>query len=143
MPALDNMQQLSQMPESPEGPGAGSDLPPPNLGAPPQPGAGGPPGPTGPGGQPGLGGPGIDTPQEQKAMQMLTQGAQALRQAASTDPSTRYIVDKVLMDLFNAITKHYNLEQEGKVALQQAQLQKRNADIVRRQPSGPPGPPMG
>lgn len=78
-----------------------------------------------PGGQPSgqsPGGPGVDTPQEQQAVKLLMQGAQAFRQAASVEPSVRYIVDKILQEGFLSITKHYGMEQEGKLALQQAKL---------------------
>lgn len=102
--------------------------------------------------QQGLGGPGIDTPQEEQAIQMLTQGAQLFRQAAETDPSIRIIIDKLLMDGFNQITKHYGMEEEGKLAIQQGLMEKRKQDTLRRAgpPGGgagmgsgaPPGPPM-
>jgi len=103
------------------------------------PGAG-PGGPSqgGPGAAPG--GPGIDTPQEQQATQLLVQAAQMLRQAATVDPSIRYIIDKLLLSAFQEVTRHYGVEDEGKAALQQAQLQKRNADIRARGPgAGPVG----
>ena len=96
----------------------------------------------------GMGGPGIDTQQEQQAVQLLTQSAALMREAANIDPSIQYIVDKILMDGFNAVTKHYGVEEEGKLALQQAMLEKRKADTLRRAgppgqgTGGPPGPPM-
>jgi len=140
---MDGLQQLSQL----EGGGGTGAAPPTGGGLPnagpvgPTPNVGGglPTGgpPTG-GSTQGMGGPGIDTPQEQQAMQLLTQGAQSLREASNVDPSIRYIIDKVLMDGFSQIMKHYGLEEQGKVALQQAQLQKRDQDTLRRAPTGPP-----
>lgn len=139
-----------------DGPGAGPGGPPmpgpggpggPPFGGPPMPGAGpGGPGPgaapSGPGTAPG--GPGIDTPQEQQATQLLVQAGQMLRQAATVDPSIRYIIDKLLLSTFQEITRHYGVEDEGKAALQQAQLQKRNSDIRARGPGpGPMGPQAG
>jgi len=129
----DSMQALSGGP-------SGEPMPGPEPGGPPmqEPGMQAPTG--------GMGGPGIDTPQEQQAVQMLTQGAQALRQAADTDPSIRYIIDKALKDTFLAITKHYGLEQEGKAALQQAELQanrERSQNVMPSGgPQGPPGAPV-
>jgi len=95
-----------------------------------------------PGGQsPGQspGGPGVDTPQEQQAVQLFMQGAQAFRQASTVEPSVRYIVDEMLQKAFLSITKHYGMEQEGKLALQQAQLganKQKSANLT-----GPPAPP--
>ena len=85
------------------------------------------------------GGPGVDTPQEQQAVKLLMQGAQAFRQAATVEPSVRYIVDKMLQETFLSVTKHYGMEQEGKLALQQAKLGGDRAKAVAL--SGPPGPP--
>jgi hypothetical protein len=67
------------------------------------------------------------------------QGAKAFRQATEIDPSVRYIVDDILQKGFLSITKHYGLEPEGKLALQQAQLganKQKSAAF-----SGPPAPP--
>ena len=142
MPLADQLSQLSQMPA--QGQGAGG-----------MPAQGGPPG--GAEGQPpipqgvqsfaqSLGGPGVDTPQEQKAVQMLMQGAMLFRQAAETDPSVGPIVDKMLQDSYMQITKHYGFEQEGKLALQQAQMQKnRMKSQAFSSPAGQAqsGPPMG
>ena len=147
MPLADQLSQLSQMPaQGQEGGGM------------PQGPQGGPPG----GAEPqipqgvqsfaqSLGGPGVDTPQEQKAVQMLMQGALLFRQAAQTDPSVGPIVDKVLQDSYIQITKHYGFEQEGKLALQQAQMQKnRMKSQAFSSPAGqaqggqpPVGQPMG
>jgi len=87
----------------------------------------------------GLGGPGVDTPQEKQAVELLMQGAQAFRKATQIDPSVRYIVDDILQKRFLSITKHYGLEQEGKLALQQAKLgaDKQKSAVF----SGPPAPP--
>jgi hypothetical protein len=107
-----------------------------------QPPGGPPTGATGPTAAPG--GPGPDTPQEQQALQLLMQGAQAFRQAASVEPSIRYIVDKHLQGAYLEITKHYGMEQEGKLALQQAQLRsnkQRSAGMTG--PPRPARPPMG
>lgn len=120
------------------------------MGGGPGPGAG----PMGPGGAPGMGAGGpagankIDTPQEQKALQMLMQGSLLFREAANLDPSIRYIIDKALMDSYSAVTKHYGLEQEGKLALQQAQLsrqreqQSKFSGMQMPQQPQPPGPPV-
>lgn len=89
------------------------------------------------------GGPGIDTPQEQKAVQLLTKGAQLIREAANAEPSIRIIVDKTLQDLFMQITKHYGMEEEGKLALRQAKLgaDRQRAVALTGPPGGPPSPP--
>jgi len=85
------------------------------------------------------GGPGVDTPQEQQAVKLLMQGAQAFRKAAQIEPSVRYIVDKLLQEGFMSITKHYGMEQEGKLAMQQAKL---GADKQKSAAfNGPPAPP--
>jgi len=142
MPIADQISQLSQMPQEGAGPG----------GLPPQGPPQGPPMQPDPNMQPGaqnaLGGPGVDTPQEQKAVQMLMQGAQMFRQAADIDPSVAPIVDKMLTDSYLQITKHYGFEQEGKMAIQQAQMQKSRMksqafNSPAGQQDGPPGPPVG
>ena len=69
------------------------------------------------------GGPGIDTPQEQQAVQLLMQGALLMRRATEIEPSIRYIIDDLLQKAYLGVTKHYGMEQEGKLALQQSQLQ--------------------
>ena len=90
-----------------------------------------------------LGGPGVDTPQEQQAVQLLMQGAQAFRQAAETDPSVRHIIDKFLQDGFLQISDHYGFGEEGKVALKQAQMTKNRAQASAVMGQGPQsGPPM-
>ena len=116
-----------------------------------------PTGPAAPPASPGgpLGGPNkVDTPQEQKALQMLIQGSLMFREAANLDPSVRYIIDKVLVDAYGQVTKHYGLEQEGKLALQQAQLMKQRemqqkfagpgagGQSQPQPPAAPPGPPV-
>lgn len=68
------------------------------------------------------GGPGPDTPQEQQALKLLMQAAVALRRAAEVEPSIRYIIDDTLQKAYLSVTKHYGMEQEGKLALQQAKL---------------------
>jgi len=90
----------------------------------------------------GMGGPGVDTPQEQQAVQALMQGAQLFRQAAEVDPSIRYIIDDILQKGFLTITKHYGFEEEGKLALRQSQMQ-RNRALGTKMEGGPqpPGPP--
>lgn len=88
-----------------------------------------------------LGGPGVDTPQEQQAVQMLMKGAEQFRQAAQTDPSVRHLVDKLLQDGFLQISEHYGFGEEGKLALKQAQMTKNRAQA--QAVSGPQeGPPM-
>uniref|UniRef100_A0A6M3IMC9 Uncharacterized protein n=2 Tax=viral metagenome TaxID=1070528 RepID=A0A6M3IMC9_9ZZZZ len=122
------------------------------------PGAGGaqgaqPPGPVGPTGPPDLaaapgsepttqppGGPGVDTPQEMKALELLGQAAVMFRQATEAEPSIRFIADKYLPLIFADITKHYGIEQEGKLAMQQAQLQKQRQGSPLA--GGPPKPPV-
>jgi len=97
-----------------------------------------------PGAQPGqqLGGPGVDTPQEQQAVQLLMQGAQAFRQAAETDPSVRHLIDKFLQDGFLQISEHYGFGEEGKMALKQAQMTKNRAQASAVMGQGPQqGPP--
>jgi len=84
-----------------------------------------------------LGGPGADTPQEQQALQLASQAAVMFRQAAEADPSIRYIADKYLPLLFMDVMKHYGMEEEGKMQLQQAQMQSK-----RQRSSGIMGPPM-
>lgn len=101
-----------------------------------------------PPGQPGQppGGPGVDTPQEQQAIELMTQGAQAFREAANIEPSVRYIIDDMLKKAFLAVTKHYGMEQEGKLALQQGELElNKQQTISRAMPpgGGQGGPPMG
>lgn len=81
--------------------------------------------------QQGLGGPGVDTPQEQQAVQLLMQGAMAFRKASELDPSIRGLVDPMLQKAYLDITKHYGLEEEGKTALKQAQLQSNRARASR------------
>lgn len=95
---------------------------------------GGPPdtGPVGPGGASpgpaqspgGQGGPGIDTPAEQQALKLMMAGAMAYRKAATVDPTLRPIVDKHMQTLYMEVMKHYGMEQEGKLAMQQASLQR-------------------
>ena len=101
----------------------------------------------GAGGVQGMGGPGVDTPQEQQAVQLLMQGAQMLRQAAQVDPSIRPIIDKLLPDAFLQITQHYGFAEEGKMALKQAQMQQgraRASAVGGMGPTqGPPSPPAG
>lgn len=120
------------------------------AGPPPGAGPAGPGGPMAPNGGPNR----IDTPQEQKAMQLFMQGSLLFREAANLDPSVRFIVDQLLVKGFTDVTKHYGLEQEGKLALQQAQLTRTNdmrGRVMGGQPSqpqppavppGPPGPPV-
>ena len=127
-----DVDMMSQIAGQGGGPGAGPMGPGAGPGA--QAGPGGPAGP--------LGGPNkVDTPQEQKALQMLMQGSLMFREAANLDPSVRYIIDKVLMDAYGQVTKHYGLEQEGKLALQQAQLMKQRE--MQQKFSGPGGPGAG
>ena len=111
------------------------------------------------GGGQGQGGPGIDTPQEQQAVQMLIQGMQMFRQAATTDPSIRPMIDKILQDGFLQIADHYGYGEEAKLALKQAQMQvgrARASAVEGRGPGqampapaprppapGPSGPPEG
>jgi len=94
--------------------------------------------------QQGLGGPGIDTPQEQQAIQLIMQGAMAFRKATEVDPSLRGFIDPALQKAYLDITKHYGLEEEGKTALKQAQLQsnrERSSRLTARPPVG--GAPLG
>lgn len=91
-----------------------------------------------------LGGPGVDTPQEQQAVEMLMQGAQMFRQAAQTDPSVRHIIDKFLQDGFIQISEHYGFGEEGKLALKQGQMMKSRAQASVVTGQGPQsGPPVG
>jgi len=135
---MDAMNSLASEP----GPGPGMD---PSQAGPPSPDMSTPPGGTpvaGPSGAEGAANK-IDTPQEEQAMKYVIQGSILLREAANTDPSIRYIIDDILLKGFTAVTKHYGLEQEGKLGLQQAQLQKQREQTVKmNQPSQPPGPPV-
>lgn len=139
----EGLRRLSAMPSNgngelrtdvPPGPGGGGGMP--VGGGPPGMEAGGGEGP----GQ-GPGGPGIDTPAEQQAVQLIAQGMAMLRQAATLEPSIRWIMDSSLPKLMLEVAKHYGVEEEAKLALQQAQLQKRKADTIRR--AGPPPAPSG
>jgi len=93
------------------------------------------------------GGPGIDTPEEQRAVQMLMQGAKLFRQAAMTDRSLEPIVSKMLSDAFLTITDHYGMGEEGKLALKKAQMQANMAKQERLRggaaPPTTPAPPLG
>lgn len=121
----DGISQLSSMDQG--------SAPGPDMGGGQMPGA-----EAGPQGQ-GPGGPGADTPQEQQAIQMLMQGAMLMRRATEVEPSIRYIVDDLLQKAYLGITKHYGMEQEGKLALQQARLQSdRNKAVAI---TGPPKRP--
>ena len=114
----------------------------PQEGAPMQPG--GPPmgGPEQ--GVEGMGGPGIDTPQEKQAVELLMQGAQVFRQAAQIDPTVAHIIDKFLQDGFLQISEHYGFGEEGKLALKQAQMMKGRAKAQAVNTPGPTqGPPIG
>ena len=133
MNETDGLRRMSEMPQG----GEDMSMPtaPTNMGAPPTPmgtegGIGAAPGARG-----------IDTPQEEKAMQMLVQAASLIREAANAEPSIRYIADKHLLGMFNDVVKHYGIEEQGKMALQQAQLAKRDEGAVRR--AGPPAAPTG
>uniref|UniRef100_A0A6M3L3D4 Uncharacterized protein n=1 Tax=viral metagenome TaxID=1070528 RepID=A0A6M3L3D4_9ZZZZ len=135
MNETDGLRRMSEMPQGGEDismPSAPTDM-------------GAPPVPTPMGTEAGVGvapgGRGIDTPQEEKAMQMLVQAASLIREAANAEPSIRYIADKHLLGMFNDVVKHYGIEEQGKMALQQAQLAKRDEGAVRR--AGPPGAPTG
>ena len=87
---------------------------------------------------PGAGGPGIDTPQEQQAVELLMQAAQGFRQAAETDPSVKPIIDAILQDAFLKITTHYGFGEEGKMALKQAQMGQEKARSSALSYGGPP-----
>jgi len=92
------------------------------------------------------GGPGIDTPAEQKAVQMFIEGMKLIRQGAMADPSTRPIVDKFLQDTFLQLAQHYGYGEEGKLALKQAQMGETRArsNALSGAPTGPmSGPPVG
>ena len=144
--------QLSALAGVGGGPGQVSSGPPSGGTAPPGPPVAGAQqvaqGPAGPGldaagGIPGLGGPGVDTPQEQQDLEFFSQGAMMLRRAAEVDPSIRYIIDKHLQQTFMEVAKHYGVEQEGKLAMQQAQLganRERAGAIMGPPPSGGMGP---
>jgi len=90
------------------------------------------------------GGPGVDTPEEQQAVQLLMQGMQFIRQAAGIDRSIRPLVDKILPDAFLQFAQHYGYGEEGKLALKQAQMmqsRERGAVLQGQGPmKGPPGP---
>lgn len=84
------------------------------------------------GGQPmgpssGMGGPGVDTPQEKQAVDMLMQAMQLMRQASTVDPSIRPLVDKFLPDTFLQFAQHYGFGEEAKMALKQAQMTQEKA----------------
>jgi len=147
MPLSDQMSQLSQMPQGGDAGGAPMSMQDPQGGQPPQGNMQMPPQGMQSGAQNALGGPGVDTPQEQKAVQMLMQGAMLMRQAAEVDPSVAPIIDKMLQDSYLQITKHYGFEQEGKMAMQQAQMQKsRMKAQAFNSPGGQQaqgGPPLG
>lgn len=127
------MSQLSAMDEGGGGPGG-----PPMSGQPSGPPTGGPPmggqAPTQGGGSPG--GPGADTPQEQQALKMLLNGAVMFRRATEIEPSIRYLVDELLQKIYLGVTKHYGMEQEGKLALQQSRLRADRSRAVAL--TGPP-----
>ena len=93
----------------------------------------------------GLGGPGVDTPQEQKAVDLLMKGAMMFREAAQTDPSVRPIIDKILQDGFLQVSEHYGFGEEGKLAVKQAQLTRNRAQASAFGGGGPrpSGPPIG
>lgn len=82
------------------------------------------------------GGPGPDTPQEQQALKLLMQAGVALRRAAEVEPSIRYIIDETLQKAYLSITKHYGMEQEGKLALQQAKIRADRGKAIAM--TGPP-----
>jgi len=138
MPLADQLSQLSQLDDG------GQGVPMSSQGGPPTADPAAMPQPMQQAGSQ-LGGPGVDTPQEQKAVEMLMQGAMLMRQAAQIDPSVSPIVDKMLQDSYLQITKHYGFEQEGKLALQQAQMQKnRMKSQAFASPAGQSqGPPLG
>ena len=136
MPMADQLAQLSQMPAE----GGGGGAPAPMQGPPAEPQQI-PPGVQQMAQQ--LGGPGVDTPQEQQAVQMLMQGALLFRRAAETDPSVAPIVDKMLKDSYLQITRHYGFEQEGKLALQQAEMQRNRMKAnAFSSPAAQQGPPV-
>lgn len=122
--------QLSTM----EGGGGGEQLPGQPMGQPPGAATGAASGAT-PGGPP-PGGPGPDTPQEQQALQLLMQGALMMRRATEIEPSIRYLIDDLLQKAYLGVTKHYGMEQEGKLALQQSQLRANRSKAVAL--TGPP-----
>jgi hypothetical protein len=98
-----------------------------------------PPTGTAPGQTPPPGGPGPGTPQEQQALKLLMQGAVIMRRATEVEPSIRYIIDDLLQKAYLMVTKHYGMEQEGKLALQQAKLRAdRNKAVAL---TGPPKRP--
>jgi hypothetical protein len=129
MQETEGISALSAMPQEEEG----------MQGAPPGGGVPGMPG------IPGLGGPGVDTPQEQKAVQALMEGAKAFRLAAQSDPSIKPLVDALLQDGFIKITQHYGVGEEGKMALKQAQMAEGRARSAALSYGGGPtqGPPIG
>jgi len=120
--------------------GMDSGAPPADVGMPPGAPAGMAP-PTGaaPGQTPPPGGPGPDTPQEQQALKLLMQGAVIMRRATEVEPSIRYIIDDLLQKAYLMVTKHYGMEQEGKLALQQAKLRADRSRAVAV--TGPPKRP--
>lgn len=84
------------------------------------------------------GGPGPDTPQEQQALKLLMQGAMMFRRATEVEPSIRFLIDELLQKAYLGVTKHYGMEQEGKLALQQAQIKANRNKAVAI--TGPPRP---
>lgn len=108
------------------------------------------------GGAPAPGGPGLDTPAEKQAVQLLMEGGMLFRKAAEVEPSVRYLIDAMLEKMMLDVTKHYGMEQEGKLALQQAKLgrdRERSGALTGppggapsgappEAPTGPSGPPL-
>lgn len=139
-PEAEGISQMASMPgtnEGPSMPGMANPVQGPQMQGPPMAGPEG-----GPGGAPGgPGQPGVDTPQEQKAIQLLTQAAVLMREAANVEPSIRHIVDDTLQRSFLAVTKHYGIEQEGKLAMQQSQLTKNR--MMSSRIGGGMAPPTG
>jgi len=97
-----------------------------DLAAMPEPTAQGQAPPAAPPMQPGqaLGGQGVDTPQEQQAVELLMQAAMMMRQAAETDPGLRPYIDKHLQGAFLDISTYYGFGEDAKLALKQATMQR-------------------
>ena len=125
----DSLSELSSMPTPASSPAGGPPMP----------------GMDTAGGIQGLGGPGVDTPQEQQAVQLLMQAAENFRLAAQSDPSIKPIIDTFLQDAFLKITDHYGFGEEGKMALKQAQMAQGKARSAALTYGKPPtqGPPIG
>lgn len=148
MPLNEDLSTLATQPAGPGGPGGPGELASPGPGP-----GGGPDMPPGPMPDPGPvtatpqsaghGGPGIDTPVEKQAMELLTRGAELIRKAADVDPAIRPIIDKHLENAFLDVMTTYGLGEQAKLSLKQAKMQRDQQVAGRLNMAGPPVPPTG